>query len=152
MPVLLDSNRAPPLSALLRAIPGGLVQSVVAGEDQQLDPCIAGLGALASAGPAEISFIVHAKYLEHLAQTKACAVIVLPEIEAHLASQSPPPTFASILIFFMPVSPNGLSGRYRLLVSLRFILVLSWTPQRFLVPVSRLVLTQLWALAARSVG
>ena len=69
MPVLLDANRAPSLSALLRAIPGGLVQSVVAGAAQDADPCVAGLGALSSAGPLEISFIVHAKYLEHLAQT-----------------------------------------------------------------------------------
>ena len=61
MPVLLDANRAPPLSALLRAIPGGLVQSVVVGTAQDADPGIAGLGALASAGPSELSFIVHAK-------------------------------------------------------------------------------------------
>ena len=97
MPVLLDANRAPPLSALLRAIPSGLVQSVVGGAAQDADPCVAGLGALSSAGPLEISFIVHAKYLEHLAQTKACAVIVLPEIEAHLATQSPPPSFTRVV-------------------------------------------------------
>lgn len=97
MPVLLDANRAPPLSALLRAIPGGLVQSVVAGSNQDADPPIGGLGALSSAGPSEISFIVHAKYLEHLARTKACAVIVLPEIEAHLSAQSPPPPFARVI-------------------------------------------------------
>ncbi len=97
MPVLLDSDRAPSLSALLRAIPGGLVQSVVAGGDHNADPRIAGLGALASAGSSEISFIVHAKYLEHLARSNACAIIVLPEIEAHLATQSPPPAFARVV-------------------------------------------------------
>lgn len=97
MPVLLDADRAPSLSALLRAIPGGLVQSVVTEGAQDADPRIAGLGALASAGASEISFIVHAKYLEHLARTKACAVIVLPEIEAHLATQSPAPTYARVV-------------------------------------------------------
>lgn len=97
MPVLLDADRAPSLSALLRAIPGGLVQSVVAEGAQDADPPIAGLGALASAGASEISFIVHAKYLEHLSRTKACAVIVLPEIEAHLASQSPAPTYVRVV-------------------------------------------------------
>jgi UDP-3-O-[3-hydroxymyristoyl] glucosamine N-acyltransferase len=97
MPVLLDANRAPPLSALLRAIPGGLVQNIIAGSEQDSDPCIAGLGSLSSAGLSEISFIVHAKYLEHLSRTKACAVIVLPEIEAHLASQSVPPSFARVV-------------------------------------------------------
>ena len=97
MPVLLDANRAPPLSALLRAIPGGLVQNIIAGSEQDSDPCIAGLGSLSSAGLSEISFIVHAKYLEHLSRTKACAVIVLPEIEAHLASQSVPPPFARVV-------------------------------------------------------
>jgi UDP-3-O-[3-hydroxymyristoyl] glucosamine N-acyltransferase len=97
MPVLLDANRAPPLSALLRAIPGGLVQNIIAGSEQDSDPCIAGLGSLSSASLSEISFIVHAKYLEHLSRTKACAVIVLPEIEAHLASQSVPPPFARVV-------------------------------------------------------
>lgn len=97
MPVLLDADRAPSLSALLRAIPGGLVQSVIGEGVQNANPRIAGLGALASAGASEISFIVHAKYLEHLSRTKACAVIVLPEIEARLAVQSPAPTYVRVV-------------------------------------------------------
>ena len=73
------------------------MQSVITEGAQDADPRIAGLGALASAGASEVSFIVHAKYLEHLSRTKACAVIVLPEIEAHLASQSPAPTYVRVV-------------------------------------------------------
>ena len=96
MPVLLDPARAPLLSELLRAVPGGLVQNVVsAGLDN--DPRIAGLGSLAHARELEISFIVHPKYLDHLASTRACAVIVLPEIEEKLAQTSPVPQFTRIV-------------------------------------------------------
>ena len=66
MPVLLDLDRAPALSELLKAVPGGLVQKVVPGSGAFADPAIAGLGSLTSAGPSEISFIVHAKYLPQM--------------------------------------------------------------------------------------
>ncbi len=97
MPVLLDPDRAPPLSELLKAIPGGLVQGIVPGVDNWFDPRIAGLGSLTAAGALEISFIVHPKYLEQLGRTGACAVIVLPEIEENLAAMSPPPPFARVV-------------------------------------------------------
>ena len=95
MPVLLEPDRAPALSELLKAIPGGLVQRVVQGSGDFVDPPIAGLGALTSAGPSEISFIVHAKYLPQMSQTRACAVIVLPEIDEQLAASDV--TFARLL-------------------------------------------------------
>lgn len=97
MPVLLDPTRAPVLSELLRAVPGGLVQSVVPGPVPNADPRIAGLGSLAHASELEISFIVHPKYLEHLSNTRACTVIVLPEIEEMLAQADPPPSFARVV-------------------------------------------------------
>jgi len=97
MPVLLDPTRAPILSELLRAVPGGLVQAVVSGTGLNKDPLIAGLGSLANANELEISFIVHPKYLEHLSRTRACAVIVLPEIEEKLAQATPAPHFARIV-------------------------------------------------------
>ncbi len=97
MPVLLNPDRAPALSELLRAIPGGLVQSVVPGIGQWTNPRIAGLGSLASAGPNEISFIVHPKYLDQLALTQASTVIVLPEIEAQLAQLAEPVHFARVI-------------------------------------------------------
>ena len=97
MPVLLDPLRAPLLSDLLRAVPSGLVQSVVAGREPNVDPKIAGIGSLVNASSLEISFIVHPKYLDHLSLTRACAVIVLPEIEEKLASTLPPPAFARIV-------------------------------------------------------
>jgi len=97
MPVLLDPTRAPILSDLLRAVPGGLVQRVVPGAGVHTDPRIAGLGSLAQAAELEISFIVHPKYLDQLAQTRACTVIVLPEIEEMLAQAVPPPLFARVV-------------------------------------------------------
>jgi UDP-3-O-[3-hydroxymyristoyl] glucosamine N-acyltransferase len=97
MPVLLNPDRAPTLSELLRAIPGGLVQKVVPGTDQWENPRIAGIGSLANAGASEISFIVHPKYLDQLANTKACAVIVLPEIDEQLARQPLAQQFARVV-------------------------------------------------------
>lgn len=97
MPVLLDPARAPTLSQLLRAVPGGLVQSVVPGSGHNTDPLIAGLGSLAHASELEISFIVHPKYLDHLARTRACTVIVLPEIEEKLSQSDPPVLFTRVV-------------------------------------------------------
>ncbi len=97
MPVLLDPDRAPPLSELLKAIPGGLVQKLVPGAERWSDPRIAGLGSLVTASAAEISFIVHPKYLDQLARTGACAVIVLPEIEDGIAAMPHPPPFARVV-------------------------------------------------------
>jgi UDP-3-O-[3-hydroxymyristoyl] glucosamine N-acyltransferase len=89
MPVLLDLDRAPRLSELLKSIPAGLVQGVFAGDQKDSDPQIAGIGSLSSAGETEISFIVHSKYLEQLYLTQAAVVIVLPEINEALASALP---------------------------------------------------------------
>lgn len=97
MPVLLEPDRAPALSELLKAIPGGLVQRVVQGSGDFVDPPIAGLGALTSAGPSEISFIVHAKYLPQMSRTRSCAVIVLPEIDEQLAASDPVPAYARVV-------------------------------------------------------
>lgn len=97
MPVLLNPDRAPSLSELLKAIPGGLVIKVVEGLDNWKNPGISGIGSLGSAGPNEISFIVHPKYLGQLASTQACAVIVLPEIEEQLSSSAEPIKFSRVV-------------------------------------------------------
>lgn len=97
MPVLLNPDRAPRLSELLKAVPGGLVINTVDGIGQWQNPVIAGVGSLANAGSNEISFIVHPKYLDQLASTQACAVIVLPEIEEKLATSPEPVKFARIV-------------------------------------------------------
>lgn len=97
MPVLLNPDRAPSLSDLLRAIPGGLIQKVVEGPGKWQNPRIAGIGSLANAGPDEISFIVHPKYLDQLSLTKACAVIVLPEIDSQMSLAEKQPDFARVV-------------------------------------------------------
>ncbi len=97
MPVLLDLDRAPALSELLKAIPGGLVQKIVPGSDAFADPAIAGLGSLTSAGPSEISFAVHTKYLPQISLARACAVIVLPEIDEQIAASDPVPPYARVV-------------------------------------------------------
>jgi UDP-3-O-[3-hydroxymyristoyl] glucosamine N-acyltransferase len=70
---------------------------MVPGLQLNADPRIAGLGSLEHASALEISFIVHPKYLDHLARTRACAVIVLPEIEEKLSQAVPPPLFARVV-------------------------------------------------------
>ncbi len=97
MPVLLNPERAPALSELLRAIPGGLVQKIVPGTGQWENPPIAGIGSLANAGANEITFIVHPKYLDQLSLTKACAVIVLPEIDEQLSRHSTQQAYARVV-------------------------------------------------------
>ena len=97
MPVLLAPDRAPLLSQLLKAIPGGLVQKIVPGSGQFLDPVVAGLGALPTAGQYEASFIVHPKYLEQLASTKAAVVLVLPEIDELLSQAPVQPAYARVV-------------------------------------------------------
>jgi UDP-3-O-[3-hydroxymyristoyl] glucosamine N-acyltransferase len=87
MPALLDIERAPRLSALLKAIPAGLVQGVCADEGINIDPKVAGIGSLATAGKSEISFIAHSKYLDQLLHTQAGIVIVLPEINKVLSEK-----------------------------------------------------------------
>ena len=97
MPVLLDPTRAPFLSELLRAVPGGLVQATVPSPEPYTDPRIAGLGSLMHASELEISFIVHPKYLDQLTLTRACTVIVLPEIEEMLSHAVSPPPFTRVV-------------------------------------------------------
>lgn len=97
MPVLLNPDRAPLLSDLLRAVPGGLVQKVVSGTGDWANPRIAGIGSLANAGSGEISFIVHPKYRDQLLLTKACAVIVQPEIDEQLSNASEQLPFARVV-------------------------------------------------------
>lgn len=98
MPVLLPSDRALALSDLLRGVPhaDGLVQSIQL-PDGMPEPRIAGIGPLSSAGPSEISFIVHPKYLDQLATSKAAAIIVLPQIEEQLSQSSTPTAYARVV-------------------------------------------------------
>jgi len=103
MPVLLDIDRAPRLSALLKAVPAALVQGLVAEGFDDSDPKIAGIGSLASAGPTEISFIVHSKYLDQLRTTRAGVVIVLPEIQRLLGESG---TKAGSARFVQVVCPH----------------------------------------------
>jgi UDP-3-O-[3-hydroxymyristoyl] glucosamine N-acyltransferase len=88
MPVLLDIDRAPSLSALLKAVPAGLVQGIFTQAGIDSDPKVAGIGSLASAGASELSFIVHSKYLEQLQRTQAGIVIVLPEINKAIEDET----------------------------------------------------------------
>jgi uncharacterized membrane protein len=58
MPVLLDIDRAPSLSALLKAVPAGLVQGIFTQAGIDSDPKVAGIGSLASAGKVGLAVIV----------------------------------------------------------------------------------------------
>ncbi len=98
MPALLPSDRALALSDLLRAVPhaDGLVQSVSLAHGAA-EPRIAGIGPLSGAGPTEISFIVHPKYLDQLSTTKAAAIIVLPQIEEQISQSGQSVPYARVI-------------------------------------------------------
>lgn len=76
MPVLLDPATAPSLTALLAEVFTDGLDWEIQGPDV---PVIAGIGALSSAGPSEISFLVGVQYADQLAQTRAAAVILPPK-------------------------------------------------------------------------
>jgi UDP-3-O-[3-hydroxymyristoyl] glucosamine N-acyltransferase len=97
MPLLLDPARAPSLDELLADTDTqGLEWQISASPGGAL-PKIQGLGTLASAGPAEISFLANPRYQGLLPGTQAAAVIVSPEVEQALAVQVPPPHFARVV-------------------------------------------------------
>lgn len=98
MPVLLPTERALALSDLLRAVPhaDGLVQSISIPAGSA-EPRIAGIGPLAGAGPSEISFIVHPKYLDQLTSSKAAAIIVLPQIEEQISQSGQITAYARVV-------------------------------------------------------
>jgi UDP-3-O-[3-hydroxymyristoyl] glucosamine N-acyltransferase len=97
MPVLLDPAHAPGLDALLeQADTRGLTYQIVGAETQAL-PVIAGIGTLASAGKAEISFLANPRYQQQLSVTQAAAVIVGAEVNASLAAASPQPGFVRVV-------------------------------------------------------
>ncbi len=88
MPVLLTLDQAPTLHQLLaQANNAGLDCHLV---DSELpEPYIQGLGALASAGPAEISFLSNPKLQDQLLSCGAAAVIMTPQAHASLAGTQP---------------------------------------------------------------
>jgi len=98
MPVLLPTERALALSDLLRAVPhaDGLVQSISIPAGSA-EPRIAGIGPLAGAGPSEISFIVHPKYLDQLTSSNAAAIIVLPQIEEQISQSGQITAYARVV-------------------------------------------------------
>ncbi|ANN71931.1 UDP-3-O-(3-hydroxymyristoyl)glucosamine N-acyltransferase [Bordetella bronchialis] len=97
MPVLLDSTRAPLLDELLADTDTqGLSWQISVPSGGTL-PRIQGLGTLATAGPGEISFLSNPRYQNQLPATRACAVIVTPDVEQALAAQSAAPGFARVV-------------------------------------------------------
>jgi len=69
------------------------------------DPLITGGAGLDSAGPGQISFVDHPRYLRLLATTRASAVIVRPGVACDLPclrSPDPHAAFAAVLALFAP--------------------------------------------------
>lgn len=94
MPVLLDPASAIPLDALLADVfTDGLPWSL----QGNANPSIAGLGSLLTAGPLEITFVANNQYAAQLAQTRAGAVIVTPELASQLDSAVPAAAFARVV-------------------------------------------------------
>lgn len=93
MPVILSPERAPSLGALIGQIPESkaLVSELVSGAVHSDRTLVQGIGPLASASVAEISFIVSPKFDQALAQTQACAVIVPPTLAIEQGRNDLPP-------------------------------------------------------------
>ena len=97
MPVLLEPDRAPTLDRLLAETDTqGLPWRIEPAPDGRL-PSVAGIGTLAHAGAAEISFLANPRYQSQLAATGAGAVIVTPEAAQALAQAGQPPSFARVV-------------------------------------------------------
>ncbi|HEY9278789.1 MAG TPA: UDP-3-O-(3-hydroxymyristoyl)glucosamine N-acyltransferase [Eoetvoesiella sp.] len=90
MPVLLASDQAPSLRELLGAANTVGLDCKVVATSNEPEPGIRGLGSLHSAGPGEISFLSNHKLQSQLADCRAAAVIVAPEIYESLQGQSLP--------------------------------------------------------------
>jgi len=99
MPCILSTDRAPTLGALLESIPEtqALVSEVQGGRDYDHDVPVLGIGPLAFASEAEISFIVSPKLLQELSQTRACAVIMTPAVNAELQDKSDGTSYARVI-------------------------------------------------------
>jgi UDP-3-O-[3-hydroxymyristoyl] glucosamine N-acyltransferase len=117
MPVLLDTDRAPALDALLASVKTqGLdlrVEAGLAGDVRHLDlggdaapsaapsdvplPRIRGIGTLASAGPEEITFLSNPRYQAQLAGTHAAAVIVTPDVAQAMAANPDGPACVRVV-------------------------------------------------------
>jgi len=82
MPVLIDSSQALDVSALLKQLPESskLVQKIELGTSLTLCTPVQGIGSLSSASSRELSFIVGPQYLDALAQTAACVVIMTEDV------------------------------------------------------------------------
>jgi UDP-3-O-[3-hydroxymyristoyl] glucosamine N-acyltransferase len=82
---------------------------VLQGQDKEFS----GLSTLEAASPDEVSFLANPKYRQHLAQTRACAVILArefaPEISTALISDNPYRDFARAASFFVR-KQGGFSG------------------------------------------
>lgn len=92
MPVILPSDQAPTLGALLADLTEAqaLILEVKAGSSFNEKTPILGIGPLANCSAQEISFIVSAKFEGDLQKTAACAVIVPPELDDKDGSAVPP--------------------------------------------------------------
>jgi UDP-3-O-[3-hydroxymyristoyl] glucosamine N-acyltransferase len=82
MPILLDPAQAPALTKLLEDTDtSGLTWHIEQGAASGgVVPCMAGIGAVATAGNHELAFIANPKYQHELTGTQAGAVIVTPAV------------------------------------------------------------------------
>jgi len=86
MPLLLAPEQALPLNRLLSRVDTRGLEYVIKQASGAAMPTLAGLSTLASAGPAELSFLANPKYQSQLAVTRAGAVILTDEVEQAISA------------------------------------------------------------------
>ena len=97
MPLLLAPEQALPLDQLLaQTDTQGIEYEIRLPSDGHM-PTMAGLGSLAGAGPAELSFLANPKYQSQLAQTQAGAVLLDASADQAIATDSAACSFARVV-------------------------------------------------------
>jgi len=97
MPLLLTPDAAVPLDALLAQVDTTGLDVDIRLASGRAMPRLAGIGPLAAAGPAELSFLANPKYQSQLAGTHAGAVLLTPDVASALAHAQGETQFARVI-------------------------------------------------------
>ena len=97
MPLLLAPEQALPLDQLLAQTDTQGIEYDIRLPAGVSMPVVAGLGSLAGAGPAELSFLANPKYQSQLADTQAAAVLLGPDAEQAIATEAQAGSFARVV-------------------------------------------------------
>jgi len=97
MPLLIEPEQALPLDRLLAQVDTQGLKYEIKSSSGAAMPRLAGLSTLASAGPAELSFLANPRYQSQLADTRAGAVLLTPDAEQAICADGEGLAFARVV-------------------------------------------------------